>query len=228
MHSYQGIYIDSSIFSEIEKYYKKGFIRGVTTNPSIMVKDGLDKGLENIKKTSIKIANLVNPYPVSIEVLSEDHGLAKEQATEFSSWAPNIVIKLTIHGPNGKPDNLSLIKELSEKDISINATAMMSIQQCFLAAAAGASYVSLFCGRVNNMGYDSRLELGKLRNLIDKFSYKSKIIACSLREASNVMDWLASGAHIVTVPPSFIDMLIVHPYSKETIQMFLEDASKLI
>ncbi len=84
MHSYEGVYIDSSILSEIEKYYKKGFIRGVTTNPSIMVKDGLDKGLENIKKTSIKIANLVNPYPVSIEVLSEDYGLAKEQAIWFS------------------------------------------------------------------------------------------------------------------------------------------------
>ena len=204
MHSYQGIFIDSSILSEIEKYYKKGFIRGVTTNPSIMVKDGLDKGLENIKKTSIKIANLVNPYPLSIEVLSEDYGLAKAQVKECFSWPLNIVIKLTIHGPNGKPDNLSLIKELSEKDISINATAMMSIQQCFLAAAAGASYVSLFCGRVNNMGYDSRLELEKLRNLIDKFNYKSKIIACSLREASNVMDCLAIGAHIVNIPLSLI------------------------
>ena len=177
MHSYEGLYIDLSILNEIEKYYKKGFIRGVKTNTSIMVKDGL----ENIKKTIIKIANLVNPYPVSIEVLSEDYGLAKEQAKEFSSWPFNIVIKLTIHGPNGNPDNLSFIKDLSEKDISINATAMMSIQQCFLASAA-AAYVSLFCGRINNMGFDSRLALEKMRNLIDKFNYKSKIIACSLRK----------------------------------------------
>ena len=203
MHSYQGIFIDSSILSEIEKYYKKGFIRGVTTNPSIMVKDGIDKGLENIKKTSIKIANLVNPYPVSIEVLSEDYGLAKAQVKECFSWPLNIVIKLTIHGPNGNPDNLSFIKDLSEKDISINATAMMSIQQCFLAAAA-AAYVSLFCGRMNNMGFDSRLVLEKIRNLIVKLNYKSKIIACSLREASNVMDCLAIGAHIVNIPLSLI------------------------
>ena len=89
MHSYEGLYIDSSILNEIEIFYKKGFIRGVTTNTSIMVKDGL----ENIKKTIIKIANLVNPYPVSIEVLSEDYGLAKEQVKECSSWPFNIVIK---------------------------------------------------------------------------------------------------------------------------------------
>ena len=204
MHSYEGLCKDSSTLSEIEKYYKKGFIRGVMRNPSIMVKDGLEKGLENIKKIIIKIVNLVNPYPLSIEVLSEDYGLAKEKATEFSSWAPNIVIKLTIHCSNRNTDDLFLIKELSEKDISINATAMMSIQKCFLAAAAAASYVSIFCGRMNRVGYDFRLALEKLRNLIDKFNYKSKIIACSLREASNVMDWLASGAHIVTIPPSLI------------------------
>ena len=204
MHSYDGLYIDSSILSKIEKYYKKGFIRGVTTNPSIMVKDGLDKGLENIKKTIFKIANLVNPYLVSIEVLSEDYGLAKEQATEFSSRAPNIVIKLTILVPNGNPDNLSFIKELSEKDISINTKAMMSLKQCSLAAAAAASYVSQFCGRMNNLDFDSRLAREKIGNLIDKFNYKSKIIASFTSEANNVMDWLAIGAHIVTIPSSLI------------------------
>lgn len=78
------------------------------------------------------------------------------------------------------------------------------------------------------MGYDSRAEIKKIRYLIDEHKYKANIIACSLREPSNVIDWLSSGAHIVTVPPSYLDKMVVHPYSKETIQMFLSDAEKLI
>ena len=152
----------------------------------------------------------------------------KKEAIEFSSLAKNIVIKITIHGPYGMPDNLSLISELENENIKVNVTAMMSVQQCFMAAAAGASFVSLFCGRLNNMGYDSRNEIKKLRHLIDEHKYKANIIACSLREPSNVIEWLSSGAHIVTVPPSYLDKMIVHPYSKETIQMFLSDAKKLI
>jgi transaldolase len=96
----------------------------------------------------------------------------------------------------------------------------------FLAALAGASYVSLFCGRVNNMGYNSAEELSKLRNLIDSFDLKAQIIAASTREILNVVEWLDAGAHIVTVLPKFINGMIVHPYTKETVQQFLNDAAK--
>ena len=88
---------------------------------------------------------------------------------------------------------------------------------------AGASYVSIFGGRVNNMGYDSRDEISKLRFLLDDFNLKSKIIVGSTREVINVVEWLHSGAHIVTCTPKFIEGMIVHPYTKETVQMFLRD-----
>lgn len=222
------IFVDSSKIEEILKYKKMGILRGVTTNPTIMLKDGVNAGISGIKKRSIKIAEIASPYPVSVEVMTNDKGAMIEQAKDFSSWAENINIKITIHGPNGELDNLEVIKEL-EKDhnIRVNTTAMMSAQQCILAALAGSTYVSLFGGRVNNMGYNCCSEIKKLRALLDRFELKSKIIIGSTREALNVIEWLYAGADIVTATPNLIERMIVHPYSKETVQMFLRDAESI-
>ena len=220
------IFLDTGKIDVIKKYHSMGIIRGVTTNPTIMVQEGITGGFEGIKKQSIKIANLIHPYPLSVEVTNNDPKDMIRQGIEFSKWADNINIKITIHGPNGELDNLQVIHELEKKyNIRINATAMMSAQQCFLAAMAGATYVSIFGGRVNNMGYDARAEITRLRDLLDDFELLSKIIVGSTREVVNIIEWLEAGAHIVTVIPKFIDGMIVHPYSKETVQMFLKDAA---
>ena len=102
----------------------------------------------------------------------------------------------------------------------------MSAQQCYLAAMAGGTYVSLFGGRVNNMGYNTIGEIKILRKLLDDNDLSSKIIMASTREVLNIVEWLHAGAHIVTVLPKFLEGMIVHPYSKETVQMFLDDAEK--
>jgi len=123
--------------------------------------------------------------------------------------------------------NLELVHELEQKqDIRINVTAMMSAQQCLVAALAGATYVSMFGGRVNNMGYNTCEEIKKLRKVLDDFGLKSKIIIGSTREILNVIEWLGAGAHFVTVVPNLLEGMIVHPYSKETVQMFLNDSAK--
>jgi len=218
------IFLDTGNLEEIKKYHEMGIIRGVTTNPTILVKEGVKGGLKGVKERSIKIAKTIQPFPLSVEVTSNDPEKMMEQAIEFSNWADNINVKITIHGPNGEIENLKVIHELeTEKDVRINVTAMMSVQQCFLAAMAGATYVSIFGGRVNNMGYDSREEITKLRELLDDFSLDSKIIVGSTREVLNVIEWLHAGAHIVTAAPKFLEGMIVHPYSKETVQMFLKD-----
>ena len=218
------IFIDTGKIEEIKKYYEMGVIRGVTTNPTILVKDGVSGGIEGVKARSIEIANFINPLPLSVEVTNNDPQRMLDQAIEFSQWASNINVKLTIHGPNGEMDNLKIIHELETKhDIRINVTAMMSSQQCFLAALSGATYVSLFGGRVNNMGYNTISEITRLRDLLDKFELSSKIIIGSTREVLNIIEWLHAGAHIVTVMPKFIEGMLTHPYSKETVQMFLED-----
>ena len=221
------IFIDTGKIEEIRKYHEMGILRGVTTNPTILVKDGVTGGMKGVKKRSIEIAVLIDPLPLSVEVTSNDTQTMLDQAVEFSEWAENINVKITIHGPNGELDNLKIIHDLETKhDIRINVTAMMSVQQCFLAAMAGATYVSIFGGRVNNMGYDSRKEISKIRDLLDKFELKSKIIVGSTREVINVIEWLHAGAHIVTCTPKFIEGMIVHPYSKETVEMFLNDGAK--
>ncbi len=140
----------------------------------------------------------------------------------------NIGVKITIHGPNGETDNLEAVHVLETKaKVRINVTAMMSAQQGLLGAMAGATYVSLFGGRINNMGYNACEEIRKLRKILDDFGLKAKIIIGSTREILNVIEWLEAGAHFVTVVPSLLEGMIVHPYSKETVKMFLEDAKKI-
>ena len=223
-----GIFLDTGNLEEIQKYHALGVVRGVTTNPTILVKDGVGGGWPGIEKHCRKIAALVDPLPVSLEVTTNEPAEVIEQARELASWAKNINVKIPIHGPEGGTDNLRLVHELESKwDIRVNVTAMMSAQQCLLAAMAGGTYVSLFGGRVNNMGYDSRQEVRRLRQLLDSFGLASKIIVGSTREVLNIIEWFEAGADIVTALPSLIEGMLVHPYSKETVAMFLRDGKKL-
>lgn len=221
------IFLDTGNIEEIERFMNMGIIRGVTTNPTILLQSGVTGGKEAIKKRSIEIANLIKPDPLSVEVTTNEPKEMIAQAIEFSQWADNINVKITIHGPNGELDNLKAVHLLEKKhNVRVNVTAMMSAQQCFLAAMAGATYVSLFAGRVNNMGYNACIEIKKLRKVLDDFGLKAKIIVGSTREVLNVIEWLEAGAHIITVVPKLLEGMIVHPYSKETVQQFLNDAKK--
>jgi transaldolase len=221
------IFLDTGNLKEIEKYLKMGIIRGVTTNPTIMLKDGVTGGMKGVKQRGIEIARMISPLPLSLEVTTNEHQKMLDQAQELAALSSNVNVKITIHGPNGELQNLEVIHELEEKyNIRINVTAMMSAQQCFVAALAGATYVSLFGGRVNNMGYNACEEITKLRQLLDEFDLKAKIIIGSTREVLNIVEWLGAGAHIVTVTPNLLEGMIIHPYSKETVQMFLADAAK--
>ena len=223
------IFLDTGNLNEIRRFHEMGVIRGVTTNPTILLKEGVKGGLAGIKIRTVEIAEMIAPLPLSVEVTSNSPEEMLSQASDFSSWAPNINVKITIHGPQGEQENLIVIHELEKKrDIRVNVTAMMSAQQCFLAALAGATWVSIFGGRVNNMGYDSCEEISRLRHLLDQFSLPAQIIVDSTREILNVTQWLEAGAHIVTATPALVEGMIVHPYSKETVQMFLEDAKKLV
>ncbi len=221
------IFLDSGDVNEIQRFKKMGIIRGVTTNPTILLRDGLKGGEEALKERQIEIARLINPLPLSVEVTTNDRDEMLRQAIEFAGWADNINVKITIHGPEGELDNLEVVHLLeTEHDVRVNVTAMMSAQQGLLAALAGATYVSLFGGRINNMGYNAIEEIDKLRNLLDDQGLNSKIIIGSTREILNVVEWLEAGAHIVTVSPNLLEGMIVHPYSKETVRMFLADAEK--
>jgi transaldolase len=221
------IFIDTANVVEIARYMRMGVIRGVTTNPTILFRDGVRGGLQGVQERAQEIAQLVAPYPVSVEITATDRDKAIEQGKLLASWAENIVVKVTIHGPEGELENLEVAHELeSRHNVRVNVTAMMSAQQCFLAAMAGATYVSIFGGRVNNMGYNVCDEIAKLRQVLDRGGFKSQIIVGSTREVLNVIEWLQAGAHIVTVLPDLLRGMLVHVYSKETVQQFLRDAAR--
>lgn len=223
-----GIFLDTGKLDEIQKLHEMGIIRGVTTNPTLLAKEGVTGGWPGIEKQIRQISSLVDPLPVSVEVTTNEPEEMLWQARQFSGWAKNINVKIPIHGPEGGTENLKLVHELETvHDIRVNVTAMMSAQQCLLAAQAGATYVSLFGGRVNNMGYDSRQEIRRLRGLLDAFGSPAKIIVGSTREVLNIVEWFEAGAHIVTAAPALIEGMLVHPYSKETVQMFLKDGARL-
>ncbi|MBI2887074.1 MAG: transaldolase [Chloroflexi bacterium] len=221
------IFLDTADLAEIEQFHRMGVLRGVTTNPTIYLKEGVTGGLRGVEQRSKEIARLITPLPLSVEVTSTDRLDVFRQAQTFAAWAENIVVKVTIHGPQGELENLEIVHELETRhNVRVNVTAMMSAQQCVLAAMAGATYVSIFGGRVNNMGYDARAEIAKLRRVLDRLELSAQIIVGSTREVLNVIEWLEAGAHIVTVVPDLLRGMIVHPYSKETVQQFLADAAK--
>ena len=221
------IFLDTGKIEDVEKFLRMGVIRGVTTNPTILLKAGVTGGRDALRKRSIEIADLIKPLPLSVEVTTNDFEQMIVQAREYAQWAGNINVKITVHGPDGEIENFEAVHLLETKyDIRVNMTAMMSAQQCLLGALAGATYVSLFGGRVNNMGYNCVDEIRKARSVIDDQDLKAKIIVGSTREVLNVIEWLEAGAHIVTVVPDILKGMIVHPFSKETVRMFLNDARK--
>ena len=221
------IFLDTADLDEIKRFHRMGILRGVTTNPTILLKQGVTGGMRELEARAKEIASLIAPLPLSVEVTTNDPARALDQAKTFAGWADNIAVKITVHGPAGELDNMELVHDLeTAHDIRVNVTAMMSAQQCFLAALAGATYVSIFGGRVNNMGYNACGEIARLRKLLDQFQLKSQIIVGSTREVLNVIEWLEAGAHIVTVLPNLLEGMLVHPYSKETVEMFLRDGAK--
>jgi len=217
------IYLDTSKIQEIKSLLGLGVVDGVTTNPSIMVSDG-QSDLELVTK---QIAELVHPRHVSVEVCSTDPEEMLRQARLFASWADNIAVKITVIDENGDP-TLEVIKQLEEEGIAVNCTACMSFGQAVLAAKAGATYISLLVGRINDEGNDGNAVVRMTRDWLDAWGYKSKIIAASIRNVVDIQQAAMSGAHILTIPPGLMRKMVDHKFSRATVQQFLKDGSTLL
>lgn len=217
-----GLFLDTADAADVSMCMKLGIIRGVTTNPTLLAEHTGDW-----RQRCKTIAEMIDPLPLSCEVTSNDPVKIMKQAAKFSYWRGNIVVKIPIHGPDGG-SNLKLIHALEKNsNIRVNVTACMSAQQCMMATMAGATYVSLFGGRVANMGYNTQTEISRTRRILDRMGVSTKLIVGSVREVVNIIDWFDAGADIVTVPPPILEQMVVHPYTKETAAQFLKDAEKL-
>lgn len=212
------IFADTADLREIQTWLDYGVIDGVTTNPSIM----LASGVYQLREGAIAIAQLLGDKPLSVEVVTDDRDEMGAQATEFATWAPNIVVKIPIITTQGEPC-LGVIAGLNRQGIKVNATACFSFNQAMLAAKAGATYVSVFAGRISDEGADAAQVVRRTAEWLTAWSYPAKIIVGSIRETMNVQDAALAGAHIVTVPPKFLRQMVDHKYSRFTVGQFLAD-----
>jgi len=216
------VFADTADIAEITKWLRRGVLDGVTTNPSIMLKDGV----RDMEKAAREIAEVLEGRPVSVEVTSNDLDEMLVQARALSKWAPNIVVKIPILNEDGVPC-LEVIHALSQEGIRINATALLSFNQVLAAAKAGASYLSVFAGRVADEGHDASVLISMASRWVERWGL-GKILVGSIRGALDIQMAAGAGAHIITVPPAVLEKAIDHKYSRETVRGFNADARKAL
>jgi len=215
------IFVDSANLKEIEECLKRGFVSGITTNPSILAKEKKTDFREHIQA----MINLVQSYnldiPLSVEVFTTDPQEMIRQAEEFvASFGDyqNLNIKVPI-GWN----ELEVISTLRKRNIKVNCTCCMSYNQALMAANAGANFVSLFWGRIRDTGYDSGEIVRQVHETLRKWNSPSQIIVGSIRHIMDINQAQQAGADIVTVPPPFLPKLCAHPKTDEVVGQFLTD-----
>jgi transaldolase len=217
------IFVDSASENEIRVLLKQGIVDGVTTNPTIMLKDGI----QDIESAARRISSLIGEKPLSLEVTSNDHSEMLEQSRAFATWGPSMVIKIPVINEFGQ-SSLDVISELTGEGIAVNATAIMSFSQAMLSAKAGATYVSIFAGRIADEGNDPVQTIRHVRHWLDDWEYTAKIIVGSVRTVMDIQNAALSGAHIITVPPPFFPKMMDHKYTRETVRQFNSDAAKAV
>jgi transaldolase len=217
------VFVDSANQEEIRKWLRQGVVDGATTNPSIMFKDGV----YDLEDGARELSALLGERPLSVEVTSNDPLEMLEQARELASWGANIVVKIPVINEWGA-SCLGVIHALVEENIKVNATAILSFNQAILAAKAGATYVSIFAGRIGDEGGDPATVIQHVRQWLDRWGYESRIIAGSIRSVMDIQVAAVAGADIITIPPQFLAKMVDHRYTRETVHQFIEDAEKTL
>ena len=210
------IFIDTANIEEIKAANEWGIIDGVTTNPTLVAKEGKD-----FKSMVNQILSIVDG-PISVEVIStESEGMVKE-ALVMSKWSKNIVIKIPMI-----PEGLKAVKILNEKGIKTNVTLVFSVNQAILAAKAGATYVSPFIGRLDDIGHDGMQIIRDMVQIYKLYDFKTEIIVASVRHPLHVIESAKIGAHVATIPYNVIEKMFKHPLTDNGLEKFLKDWEKV-
>lgn len=205
-------FLDTANVDQIKRINDLGLCDGVTTNPSLIKKEGRD-----FKEVVTEIASIVDG-PISAEVTSYDYEEMVKEATEISKWAENIVVKIPM-----TEDGLKVINTLSKKGIKTNCTLIFSVSQGLMAAKAGATYISPFVGRIDDMGEDGGELIYNLKQVLDNYGLDTQIIAASIRTNKHLEDAALAGSHIATIPGKLFEKLWTHPLTSQGIENFKKD-----
>lgn len=206
------IFIDTANVDEIRKAAELGILDGVTTNPSLIAKEGRD-----LKEVIAEICNIVDG-PISAEVISLKSDEMVKEARELVKLHKNIVIKIPMCA-----EGLKAVSILSKEGIRTNVTLIFSAQQALLAAKAGASFVSPFMGRLDDIGNGGLQVIEDIAQIFDYYGFNTEIISASVRHPMHVLDCAKAGSHIATIPYKVIMQMVKHPLTDAGIEKFLED-----
>lgn len=209
-------FIDTANVKEIREAASLGVVDGVTTNPSLVAKEGRD-----FKQVIAEICSIVDG-PISAEAVSLEADKMVVEGVELAKIHKNVVVKLPM-----TKDGLKATKVLAEKGIRVNMTLVFSPNQALLAAKVGAAYVSPFVGRLDDISHYGMDLVQQAITIFDNYGYSTEVIVASVRNPLHVLDAALAGAHIATIPFSVIDQLVKHPLTDIGIEKFLADWKKL-
>ncbi|OGP94368.1 MAG: fructose-6-phosphate aldolase [Deltaproteobacteria bacterium RBG_16_47_11] len=211
------IFIDTANLNEIRKAKALGLVDGVTTNPTLLAKEG-EETESLIRKISEEVKGAVN-----VEVTGTTSEEMVKEAKVMATWGEEIVIKIPI-----TPEGLKTVKILSSEGIHTNVTLLFSASQAILAAKAGATYVCPFLGRLDDISFNGLELIWQIKEIYGNYSdIKTQIIVASIRHPIHVIESGMMGAEIVTIPPAIIEQMVKHPLTDKGIAQFLEDAKKI-
>jgi transaldolase len=206
------LFIDSANIAQIRKFLDAGAIDGVTTNPSLLAKEGVNPA-EHIEK----IVKMV-PGPVSVEVISTDYEGIVTEAKKIAELGPNVVVKTPM-----TQQGLHAVKTLSKMNIRTNVTLVFSPNQSLLAAKAGANYVSPFIGRLDDVGHNGMNVIKYTVQIFRNYGFQSKVLVSSVRHPVHVLEAAKLGADVATLPPEVLDKMFLHPLTDIGLKKFLDD-----
>jgi len=211
------IFIDTANLNEIRKAKTLGLVDGVTTNPTLLAKEG-EETESLIRKISEEVKG-----PVNVEVTGTTSEEMVKEAKVMATWGEEIVIKIPI-----TPEGLKTVKILSSERIHTNVTLLFSASQAILAAKAGATYVCPFLGRLDDISFNGLELIRQIKGIYENYpNIETQIIVASIRNPIHVIEAGMMGAEIVTIPPAIIEQMVKHPLTDKGIAQFLEDAKKI-
>lgn len=211
------LFIDTANLDEIRKAKRLGLIDGVTTNPTLLSREGGD--------WRTRMADIVREVegPVSLEVVGSTADAMLAEARDLIKFGPKVVVKVPM-----TPEGLTAVKQLAAEDVATNVTLVFSPLQALLAAKAGATYVSPFVGRLDAVGHDGMETVQQIRAIYDNYGYQTRILAASIRHPKHVLDAALMGADAATIPYSVLLELTRHPLTDTGLESFLKDWEKLL
>jgi transaldolase len=210
------LFVDTGRVEEVRKAAEWGIVDGVTTNPSLIAQAG-----RGFKETVLEICSILPNGSISAEVVGTTVEDILREGREIASWSPNIVVKVPM-----TPAGIAATRQLTREGIRVNMTLVFSPAQALLAAKAGASYISVFVGRVDDVSSEGMRTIEDAVQIVENYGFDSEVLVASIRHPMHVVEAARLGAHIATMPFKVMEQLFQHPLTDIGLQRFLDDWRK--